>query len=221
MNKTWISQPKNIVVLVLTGLLTIAAVFGVIWGVTHQTEIRPLNVVWVENQARYLDWPTEESTELAFPHDQIPITTVVEDENGDLYHKGSFQWGEVAGTVFDFNTQVGFELFRMKEELPASAEVIWAAAIVPGPDRIAGSARHTILPNGDLHGLIKLYDTTSISSTRRNGLHELGHLASLPHNDSRGSVMYPLSREDQMGTSTSSMRLMDGEIRLLQKLYRD
>lgn len=205
----------------LAGVIAIAAIFLIIWGVTHQKESRPLDVVWTDGQARYTNGPTEESTEIAFPRDQIPITLLVRDADGALYHEGSFRWNEVAATVNDFNTQAGFELFEMVEDSLSSAEAVWGEPILPGPDMIAGSVRHSILPNGDLHAVISLYDTTSISSTRRNIAHELGHVAGLQHSDFEDSLMYPPSREDQMGTSVSSMRLADGDVRLLQKLYRD
>jgi hypothetical protein len=204
----------------LAGVLTIVAVSLTIWGVTHHKETGLLNAVWVNGEARYLDGLTDESSEVSFPRDQIPITFTVVDEEGSLYHKGSFQWNETNATARDFNTQVGFELFRIREEPPVSAEVIWGAAKEQIHIGVAGSVRHKILPNGNLYAVMRLYDTSSTSSTRRNALHEFGHFAGLGHDDFTGSLMYPQSREDEMGNNVSSMRLTDFDIRLLKRLYQ-
>jgi hypothetical protein len=219
MPKTWISQPKNIIILVLAGVLTIVAVSLTIWGVTHHKETGLLNAVWVDGEARYLDGPTDESSEVSFPRDQIPITFTVVDEDGSLYHKGSFQWNESNSAFNDFNTQVGFELFKVEESLPTSAKLFWGAAKEKGHSKVAGSVSHKILPNGNLYGEIRLYDIGSLPSTRRTLLHEGGHLAGLGHDDFTGSLMYPLNDEDQMGNNVSSVRLTDHDVKLLRELY--
>lgn len=209
------------IVLSIFAVLVTGAIIGISIGIANHQEEGLLNVVWTDNRATYEPIRDEVTTELTWPKEQIPILISVIDPAGEYLPISSEEVNEVRQAIDDFNDQVGFDLFEFSSTPDVEdASVIWGLPIEVGRNSPAGLVSHRRLSNGEIQGLVRLWETTSIRTTHQVLMHELGHLIGLAHDDFQDSLMYPTYQDNNLGESTGSIRITDSDVALLKRLYQ-
>jgi hypothetical protein len=225
---SWFKRPINIGITVGAAILLVAAIVLIIWGVTHHEEGGILEVCWVDGEARYVEGSErdhgacEGAQELVWPQEQIPLTIAALSAEGQPLGEDAPEALALNQAVSDFNSQVGFELFRVGTGLQSTdAEAHFGGAIQSGSSGPApGYVTHrrmggTGLLRGYLH--VRSDVVADVRLLHVVLLHELGHLAGLKHDDFTLSIMFPITRQmDAMSTA----HITDVDRSNLQGLYR-
>ena len=236
---SWFKKPLNIGITVGAAVLAVAAIFLIVWGVTHHTEGEMLEVCWTDDgRAGYINTseieagevingPCERPEELAWPQEQIPITFAPVTDDGQPMAADAPEARVLGQAVTDLNRQVGFELFRLGTGLQHSdAEVRFGGAFLGGegaPSPPPGYATHTRLGGATMYrGNVWIRSDVG-SSDRLLFLvleHELLHLPGLAHDDFPSSIMFPLTHDEWETGTMSTAHVTDRDVRNLQQRYR-
>jgi len=241
---SWFSKPINIVITVVAGLMAIAAIVLIVWGVTHHTEAGLLRVCWSGGTARYAggvegvaDGACERPEELAWPQDQIPLSVAPVEASGEPTTPDDTRVRVLASAIADINAQVGFELLRLDPGAQdiADGRVHFGGAIwprrgedAPG-DHPADGADQAIPAGYVVHRRLgpvlrgDVYIRSDVESVDRSlylvCVHELLHFVGLAHDDFEASVMFPLTRDDSASDVMSAARITDFDVNLLRSRY--
>lgn len=232
---SWFKKPLNIGIAIGAALLAVAAIFLIVWGVTHHTEGEMLEVCWdSEGHALYVSGSEDDhgacegSEELLWPPEQIPLTLAPVTSEGQPLAEDTPEVRVLGQAVADLNSQVGFDLFRVGSGLqPSDAEVRFGGAFLGGPESASspppGYVTHFRLGDGpQLRGHVWIRsDVGSDDRTLYLVLqHELLHLAGLEHDDFPMSIMYPFTHEEWEHGTMSTAHVTDLDIGNLQRRYR-
>jgi hypothetical protein len=231
---SWFKKPLNIGITIGAALLAVAAIFLIVWGVTHHTEGEMLEVCWSEDgHALYVSGSEEDhgacegAQELLWPQEQIPLTLAPVSSDGQPLAADAPEVRVLHQAVDDLNRQVAFELYRVGAGLqPSDAEVRFGGAFLVGAERASpppGYVSHARLGGGPLlrgYAWIRS-DVGSDDRTLYLVLqHELLHLAGLEHDDFPMSIMYPFTHEEWEHGTMSTAHVTDLDIDNLQRRYR-
>jgi hypothetical protein len=231
---SWFRKPVNIVITVIAGLMAVAAVVLVIWGVTHHEEGGLLEVCWGEDgRAHYVEGiegetrPCEGPQELVWPQEQIPLTIAPVSAEGEPLGADTPQVRVLGQAITNLNRQVGFELLRLGSGLqPSDAEVRFGGAFQAGEGGASPSPGYVshlrVGGTGQLRAHVYIRSDVESVDALLHGvlLHELLHVVGLEHDDFRLSLMYPRTADDwEAAYAVSTAHVTDYDIGLLRR-YR-
>lgn len=213
-------------------MLTIAAIFLIVWGVTHHTEGEMLEVCWQpDGLAQYVEGSEDDhgacegAEELLWPQEQIPLTLAPVSSDGQPLAADTPQVRVLGQAVTDLNRQVGFELFRLGTGLqPSDAEVLFGGAFLGGAGADSPPPGYVTHRNGPGAYRGHVWIRSDVDSSDRLLFlvlqHELLHLAGLAHDDFPMSIMYPFTRDEWWTGEMSTAHVTDRDVSNLQRRYR-
>jgi|PlaIllAssembly_1097288.scaffolds.fasta_scaffold00050_2 hypothetical protein len=197
------------IVVAVVGVMAIAAIVGVVVGVSTHQEATLLKVCWSgTGTASYGATCTED---LTWPRVQIPIgIEVVATQEGEL--RDEEMAGVLERVVADTNAQFGFEVF----ELSTNPDVEVHAVAYEGnePERM----HHNRDDNGRLMAWINIHAGMDVATLFAVLQHELGHVIGLAHDDFESSVMFPLIPGGELPT-TLRRRFTDTDVAAIRARY--
>lgn len=193
MGKLSKSKLKWVITLVVAGLIAVAAVVGVIYGVATHSEPGRLQVCWQGGAAVYAepgDDPPCDPVELRWGRSPLAVVAIGhEDATVEPW-----QHEETRRAVQELNTQAGRELLVVRDSSQGSdIAVVWGVprSSSRGP---AETCRHFQAEGSDRAGRaeVDVYATGDQPLAFRVLLHGLGHAVTLAHDpDNRQSIMHP------------------------------
>jgi hypothetical protein len=180
----------------------------------------PLKICWNGNhgflEGEQVSCPSKNYKEAIWNKNNLPLSITVKDSSNKILGIESNAYKEVNYALKAFNSQVGFKLFKIDSNNP-NVILIWGAA-APLNNRSLEYCKFYKDKNTLTKVEINVNDVSSIRTTHRLLIHLLGHAVRLKHASYKGSIMYPIIRDDTFG-QMSYDRLGDKNVRLLRNLY--
>jgi len=236
----WFSKPLNKGIAIGAGVLALAVIGLIVFGVVTHSEPVLLEVCWVDGQARYVegsevdDGPCEGAEELVWPQSQVPFAVAAtKDGSETVLASGAAEREALDLAIRDINQQVGCELLRGSSDPLSAAMVAHLGEAVDVLPRRVGSratktpigwANHDRSDSGGHPSLrCHLHVRSNVGSLRGEYLvahHELLHCLGLAHDpDNPASAIYPFTADDTMWDTMQAARITDADRSRLRSLY--
>ena len=242
---SWFSKKRNIAITVVAGVLALAAIVLIIYGVVTHDEESLLRVcrwtgegwaVYEEGATEVEGEPCEGAEELVWPAGKVPFSVAaIEDADQTVYAEGAKQREALDSAIRDINQQFGFRLLRASSDPLSAAFVAHLGAAVDIDRRGGGGGAGA--PSAKALGWAKHHRADSSGKSlrchlwvRRDGSlrveylvahHELLHCIGFAHDDDNpASAMYPFTYDDTMWDRMQAARVTDSDRARGRDLYR-
>jgi hypothetical protein len=202
------TKTRNIVVIVVGVVLSVAALVGVIFGVTTHTEPGLMSVCWNLDGTADYSHPCANPSDLRWENSRIPLVV-----------DGPAESSELREAVSIVNDQIGCQVLRLSPGagLTADVNVALDQPALVGVDNEGGSCRHLRGASGRMFAVVETINVTDPTSKTRVLVHEFGHALGLAHDPFESSIMYPT--QPAQGSDPDFIRFTDSDMHMLHDMY--
>lgn len=196
--------------------LSVVALAFVIYGaLTHSNDAGLLRVCWDDDgHAHYSACPAQTEDLLwdrqAFPLDVRLVMNqeVISDEEHARH--------VLQGAIDEWNSQLGFEAFRLTAGEPGEVNLIWGSISWESND--GGATSHYRMGGAQL-ATVHIFAIYGADLPTRVVFHELGHVIGLAHDNFQDSPMFPAASDNWEEDFFDNLTLSHYDVDLLRKHY--
>lgn len=207
-------KTRNIVMLVILGVLAVTALVLVIVGVATHTEAGLLTAC--DHPSSRLDY-SGDCFDVQWERDQFPLLVHASTSNP---HPPADPEDATRSVIRLLNGRLGFDALQWTdtpEEADITVTIGVAQEVGLWMDDANGAASHIRLPDGGLRCEVTTWNTGTNEMLDKVLTHEMGHALGLAHDDFEDSAMYYSVRPD--GARITRLRITDHDRNLLRELY--
>lgn len=203
------------ITVLVVSVMAVAAIVGVVVGLTHSTPAPVLHVCWEGSQATYERTCPDE---VLWPSDQRPITVLPLNPDGLTPLTSDDQFARaVSSAAKSLNTELRLPLYTLV--LNQGSVAVQEVPYERGMGDEAGSVRHSRDDNGRLYASVKIRSGLDMPTLHEVIRHELLHVVGMAHEDYESSTMFPITPEMILSDQLSQRHVSDITIRAVRSRY--
>ncbi len=205
-------KPSNIIQIVVGILIFIAALVGVIYGITRPTEGDNgiYRVCTLGSQINYDSTVCQNPESLLWERERFPLRVSTGANQAD---------SDLASAISIINFQVGCEVFIFDGSIPieqADVSINPYGTMDVELEAFGGSTSHFLDAEWNLRARVEILGVSNPNMRQRVFVHELGHVLGLMHDDFEASIMFPTQAQTR---NIQFIQFTSGDRKLLRELY--